>query len=227
MAISFVALSEADVAWDLFYTINAPAGMAANDFIVCAFLRSNSVALDWATYGWTLIGNYAIGAGRLLGVAYRWATGSDTTWFIQATDSSEADGVYGVCSYRGVDTVTPINNNTSSANQTANDITCPAMTGVAGGLAVWLAGNNNANAIGAPGGTTERIDHFYATPFDHVWMADEQIAAGGSTGTRVATVGTSMNWSAASIMLNPVASGQPSQVRGKYVPGVRSPIRGF
>lgn len=225
MAISFVASSEADVPWNLFYDITAPAGMVAGDFIACAFLRSNAAALDWATYGWTLIGNYTVSASRLLGVAYRWATGSDTSWFMQAVDSSEADGVYGVCAYRGVDPVTPVANTSNSVSQTSNDIVCPAITGVPGGLALWIAGNNNGNAIGAPGGATERIDHFYATPFDHLWMADEQISSGGSTGTRTATVGTSMNWGAVSIMIN--AFGQPSQVRGKYIPGMRSAHKGL
>lgn len=227
MAISFVASSENDLPWDIFYTLNAPAGMLAGDLIVAAVVRNIQDALDWATYGWTAIGNYNYSDVRQLGVAYRWATGSDTTWFIQTSGATEGDGVYGICSYRGVDSVTPVANSNSSSAQSNTNIICPALTGVAGGLALWIGGNNNELAIGPPGGVTERIDRFNATPYSHVWMGDEQISAGGSTGTRTATVGTSMFFAAASLMLNAASSGQPSQVRGKYIPGMRSAHKGF
>lgn len=106
-------------------------------------------------------------------------------------------------SYSGCDTSAPIDDADGQTNASSTNHTIPSLdTTVANTMALWsVAVAVGMSNVGAPGGTTERIDEdVSALSLD---VSEETIASSGSTGTRTATTGSSAVSAAIAIALKP------------------------
>ncbi len=204
MPIAFVSITQITQLFVTGWTINVPAGVQAGDLLV-SVLGENQQTGTTLPGGWTLATalNYS-GTNRSLTVAYKIAGPSEPASYT-FTLNAAADGAHLLACYRDTDQGATINVGpvTSTALATTNIVLPTMTTTVNGCLALWVAGDNNANALGASGGTTVRGEQFNATAFNRAWLADETIASKGATGTRTATTGgAAVDWGAISIALN-------------------------
>lgn len=200
------------------FTINTPAGVIADDFLLVYLSRENSATTgSWATVtapsGWAQVEDADLGAYNQLLIFAKRAGGSEPSDYTFTWPGSPAlytdAGDAGIVAYSGVNTSTGIADSQVQTNAgSSNSLTAPSATSDADGsklVCFFMGGDGNApsNAISAPPSMTE-LTKRPGSNYANVTMAEEPVGS-GATGPRVATFDSSAFPSqCVSVVLKPV-----------------------
>lgn len=143
-------------------TVSVPAGTAQNDVMlaVVSVNLNGSATTITAPAGWTLVRSDNSGTIIRQSVYFRVASASEPASYAW-TFSNSKRAVAGIVSYRGVDSLAPINASSGQANGSSGTITAPSLTTTAYNamLAGFFGTSNGNGSIGTySGGLAERFD---------------------------------------------------------------------
>lgn len=152
MAITFVASTRSPTSFPASTNntstcvINKPTGTASGDLLV-AYLASGASVTFTLPSGWTLVSAYLnTGSNMTAGVAYKVAGGSEPTSYTFSDDTASGAPLCGaILTYRGVDTVNPINTHGATNTASTDTVAAPTMTSTAVGTYVWFRTGKTAN----------------------------------------------------------------------------------
>ena len=168
-------------------TVNVPTGSRVGDVMLAAVAVRNAVAVT-APAGWTLIRNDVTGTVLRTVLYYRVVTGTETATYAWTFASNRAVGA--IVTYRGVDTSNPIDTSSGQGNASSANVTAPTLTTtVANAMLVGFFSVGRGTTETVPGTMDEWIDFNTSNNSNGATLniADQQLAAAGATGTRIAT----------------------------------------
>lgn len=192
--------------------INLPAGTAAGDVMIAQVsVVGGSGTTITAPAGWTQIVLDNSGSAVRQGLYYRVASAAEPASYAWSFSSSQRNAI-GILTYRGVDTVTPVNASNSSNAGASTSVTAAAVTTTSWNTQIvgFFTVSYGGSSFTPPAGMTERYDAgTFAGPNGvTIEAADVAQAAVGSSGSKTATalngaanVGQLVALKAAAIML--------------------------
>jgi len=213
MAITFVNFNSATTATATL-TVTKPTSTTTDDFLI-AVVSGFRTGADFTIVnpsGWTELWEDSYNNGgdiQRVWIGWLKAGGSEPANYAW-TGTTWTDACGAISCYRGVDTSSPIDASGRNINSAAAVPTAPTISpATSNAMLLYLVGSAATSPNTAPGGMTERVDTANGAN-DGVYMADEQLAASGPTGTRLGTVGTNGDNSAANIALRTSSGITPS-----------------
>lgn len=197
-------------------TVPRPLGTQIGDVLIAQIAAddTNSVSAP----GWTLIRqDKDAGEGFWQAILYRVAGSSEpASYTLTPSQSVPGEIVFGVNAYRGVDPVAPINAQGGQITSSfISTVTAPSITTtVANTRLVTFWGRDGNEFLNAPAGMTQRWALNGASlPQDIAGTsADETRPTVGTTGTRVATAGSSNNGIGHAVALTPLTTAASADV---------------
>jgi hypothetical protein len=186
-------------------TVDKPVGVVNGDVMILSLFGGASVALDvridTPPAGWTQIGTEQLstqsdnGFFGKLWVYWKRASseGANYSFLHVTTMSTQAT----IAAYSGcIPTGNPVNTFSQAGAATATAIATSVTTTVANTKLVYTGHNWDGTGLTAPSGMTERFDGI-------TYLADEDRASAGATGTRTQTLASVNPWQAYLIALLP------------------------
>lgn len=170
-------------------SVNKPAGTVDGDVLVTGLIHGSTATLTPPSgWGAALYASGAFGAGRILTVYSKVASGEPASW---AWGLSTSVGVVvEVCCLSGRASATPDASN-GQTNASSTSVTAPSISpSNSTDDLVGFFGVDANTTFTPPGTMTEREDASAAAANRALELATEVLAASGATGTRVATAGS-------------------------------------
>ena len=170
-------------------TINAPAGVLANDVMVAHLVVRGSTTVITPPAGWTLIRRDNTGSSIGVALYDKIATAAEPTSYTWTFNSAQqASG--GIVAYSGVNTATPVDASSGLYNSGTLTTTAPSVTTTsANDRLLYFAGVTINTTVTPPSGMTQQ---WITTTADTASeMADQALSSVGATGSRVGTLGVS------------------------------------
>ncbi len=203
--IAFRSASSANNATATTLVIPAPTGVASGDAML-AVVSVRAAPTITPPAGWTLVRQDANASTMRQAVFVRVAGGSEpASYTFNLSSAQSAAG--GIVAYSGVDGTTPVEVHGGQLNASSTSITAPSITTTgANRQIVGFFGTPVLTSMTPPGGMTERYDQ--TVPSTNTYKvtsgaADENVAAAGATGTRVATAANAAANIGQLVALNP------------------------
>lgn len=201
-------------------TVTAPATITAGNMLFAMMHvgtqpNSAGTAVTFTSTGWNLEATntnlYATGGAGQLGILSKVATSSEpTSYTINCTITGGTISNFTsalVVQYSGVDTTTPFDASslTNSGFSTTTSAIAPSVTATQIGTMVVVYATQNGTAITNPSGFTSRQAPSISTSAS-MW-SDKAMTASGATGTTAATLASSTQWKAGTVVLTAAGGG--------------------
>ncbi len=173
-------------------TVNVPAGVQANDFMIAEIaVRGGTGTTIAPPAGWTLVRRDNIGSNVAQAIYSRRVPASPpepSSYTFNFTSGNDAAG--GIAAYIGVSAAVPVDVSNGQGNASSTNLTAPSVTIPAGNNADLLMGVfsiASSSLVTVPSGMTQRWS-FRATGFGiGVAAGDVNLTSSGATGNQVAT----------------------------------------
>jgi hypothetical protein len=187
------------------FTLNAPAGVAANDVMVAQItVRGGTGETITAPSGWNLIRRDDQSTNLAQALYYKVATSSEPssyTWTFGTSHSASG----GILDYTGVSTSIPIDTSGGQVGSSGTAVTAPSVTTtVANDMLADFSGIQALTTFTAPSGMTKEYDSFNNSGSTDSSANDALQATAGSSGSFTATAGISSPWVGQLVALEPI-----------------------
>jgi hypothetical protein len=183
-------------------TLAVPAGVQAGDVMV-AQVAMRSAGTVAAPAGWTAVRNDSSGTQISSFIYYKVAGAVEPSSYAWTTTASRTAG--GIAAYSGVSTTNPVDVS-SGTNGSSTSLDAPSVTTtIANDMLVGFWTARQQSVSGTPASMTQRWSVTSGGGASAVGAAaaDEAFAGPGATGTRSATQGSSFDWVAQLVALEP------------------------
>ncbi len=171
-------------------SLNAPAGLVANDVLIAHIVVQGATTSITPPGGWHLIRRDNTGTSIGSALYYRVVGGSEPPSYAWAFNSTQK-AAGGIAAYSGVDPVAPIDAHSGQYNPATATITAPSVTTTAAfDELLFIAAIATGTTVSPPAGMTQRWT--VTTPSTLTSsMADQGLGGAGATGNKVGTSGSS------------------------------------